>query len=213
MGGLQGHVSLARGGRCLRLRCSSYHRILYTGFNLSSSRVHALPLSFASPVLLGPRQTLRYLCHFPQDVGARRSRLHFRPPGRVAREHRVGPGRDRCGCGFVQQSESRACDFLTCGRSQGLEALTLCAGPSRRHLQAQARVGHQGAVRCWAPSFRGELHPGDGRQGGSGERLVMKTRLTRQLPNDIHWHFVGSLQSNKAKLAACGWYFHMCPLR
>lgn len=33
----------------------------------------------------------------------------------------------------------------------------------------------------------------------------MKTRLTRQLPNDIHWHFVGSLQSNKAKLAACGW--------
>lgn len=97
----------------------------------------------------------------------------------------------------------KASNLLSCGRSRWKESLMFCSGPSRRHLQAQAGIGHQGAVRCWAPSFRGELHPGDGRQGRSGERVDIKTRLTWQLPKDIHWHFVGSLQSNKSKLAAC----------
>jgi hypothetical protein len=64
--------------------------------------------------------------------------------------------------GSSSKASQEASDLSTCGESQGIESLTFCAGPSRRHLQAQARVGYQGAVRCWAPSFRGELHTGDG---------------------------------------------------
>ena len=44
------------------------------------------------------------------------------------------------------------------------------------------------------------------------QELVDKAAIVRshlgqsqpQLPDDIDWHFVGALQSNKAKLLACG---------
>ena len=51
-----------------------------------------------------------------------------------------------------------------------------------------------------------ELHSGDGRQGGCGENChdvgFEWIADGAQLPDDIEWHFVGALQSNKAKLAA-----------
>lgn len=73
----------------------------------------------------------------------------------------------------------------------------LTAASPCSHLQDQAPKRYPGAVRRWASTLWRELHPRAGREGGYCESTVY---ILTQLPTDINWHFVGSLQSNKSKL-------------
>lgn len=77
-----------------------------------------------------------------------------------------------------------------------------------RRVEIEAEFGYFIIASGGRHSFRRELRPGASGQSTGGMRVVSYSRrsqvltLRNQLPRSIQWHFIGALQSNKAKALA-----------